>query len=172
MRRHRRIQNDLAALTELAVAKPNFRWRRNGRQLLLEYVNTPGLIRTGGGVEIWGRWQAALTLPPRYPIEGPIVTLSSVGRSGAPYHPNVLPVPPYLLCYGRHLPDLLLDELARRIERMIVLMQGAVATGEPYLNGDACGYVRRLIREGKTPLTPEHRTQKQPSEPSDRGVPS
>jgi hypothetical protein len=172
MRRHRRIQNDLAALSELAVAKPNFRWRSNGRQLLLEYVNTPGLIRTGRGVEICDRWQAALTLPPRYPIEAPIVTLSPVGQSGAPYHPNVLPVPPYLLCYGRHLPDLLLDELARRIERMIVLMQGAVATGEPYLNGDACSYVRRLIREGRTPLTPGDRTQKQPSRDTSSGLPS
>jgi hypothetical protein len=173
MRLHQRIQNDLVALTELAAARQGFSYRMEGRNIALEYKGTPGLIRTGRGVEICTRWRAVLRLPPRYPIDPPIVTLSPVGQDGAPYHPNVLPVRPYALCYGRHLPDLLLDELARRVERMILLMPGSVTTDEAdSLNHDACRHVRRLIREGRTPLTLGDRGRKGASQMATRGMPS
>jgi hypothetical protein len=154
MRRRQRIQNDLSALRGLAASRSNFSWWWRGQDIVLAFAETPGLVRTERGVETCDSWEATLTFPPFYPIDEPIVTLSPAGREGAPYHPNVLPVWPFLLCYGRHLPDLLLDELARRIERMIVLMPGSVTTDETdSLNHDACKLVRRLIREGVAPLT-------------------
>lgn len=154
-RRNRRFGNDIASLTALAQARPNFSFTQLAPNVLLfRYADTPGLIRTTNQVQIWSGWQAAVLLPPQYPFKPPLVMLRPAGKQGLPFHPNVRPGPPHIVCYGQYIPVLLLDELARRLERIINLEPRAVMTDEAdSLNRRACRYVRQLAREHKIPLT-------------------
>jgi hypothetical protein len=153
MRRMARIRNDCRALARLSGVQSNISSQLVGPFVILRYVNTPGLLETNRGIEVCECWEVGIFLPPRYPIDGPVVRIASAGQTGKPFHPNVSPVFPHMVCCGRHMPELLLDELARRIERMILLMPGSVMTDErDALNARACMYVRRLTRIGTTPL--------------------
>lgn len=155
LRRKRRIQRDVAVLEELSVAIPSFTFRWLGSNVLvLKYVKTPSLLLHADRVEICHDWEAIVTLPRGYPIQPPVVMLKPVGRKGLTFHPNVTPEPPHLLCFGQHVPVLLLDELARRIQRMIILTPGAFMTNETdSLNPSACQFVRFLSRDKKLPLS-------------------
>lgn len=122
-------------------------------RLLFHYVDTPGLVQTGRRITVWASWDARVILSVNYPIQSPIVLLTPHRCGGRPFHPNVLPVPPYQVCYGHHLPNCLLDELALRIERMIVLHPQAVMTDEyDSMNRAACEFVRSLIIDHLAPL--------------------
>jgi hypothetical protein len=157
----KRIKNDMRALARLASAHPDFTWTQRGRVVVLRFGATPGLLKTETGVVIHSRWEAALLLPPRYPIDAPIVTLSATGQPGRPFHPNIGPEPPHLVCYGRHIPSVSLDDLVRRIERIINLVPGTAMTRErDSLNARACAYVRRLARTRTLPLRPGGWTQR------------
>lgn len=154
-RRSRRTENDIASLTTLAQARPNFSYIQAAHNIFLfKYDSIPGLLKTNHGVEVWSTWQAAVLLPAGYPLKPPVVMLRPVDKKGFPFHPNVRPSLPNIVCYGRHMPVLLLDELARRLERMINLEPKAITTDEAdSLNWQACRYVRLLTREQKIPLT-------------------
>ena len=153
-RRERRIQKDMEALEKLDVAIPSFTFRRLERNVLVfKYVNTPGLLLHAGRVEVWLAWEAIMILPRSYPIEAPTVMLRPIGRQGMAFHPNVTPEQPHGLCYGKFIPVLLLDELAKRIQRIITLIPGAFMTVEANaLNSSACQFVRLLARVKKLPL--------------------
>jgi len=152
--RLKRIQNDLASLRALAQASSFFSFRQlRSDVLIFNYIDTPGLIRSIKGVEICSTWESLVILPRAYPIKPPVVMLRPVSRQGLTFHPNVKPERPHLLCYGRHVPVLLLDELARRIQRIVTLTPGAFMANEvDALNSRACQYVRLLARDKKLPL--------------------
>jgi hypothetical protein len=155
-RRRSRIQHDLEALQALAKAAPwlNTVVRPNPNVLLLKFIETPGLLQTAAGTQVWHRWGAAVLLPDGYPVLPPVVLLSPEGTDGKPFHPNIEPRKPFRVCYGQHLPDVLLDELPRRLYRLITLTPGAVLPNErDSLNAIACKFVRRLARENKVPLS-------------------
>lgn len=153
LRRSHRIAEELRALTDLARHSQRFAWRFTGRMLAFCYTHTPGLVLDRDGISVWPSWSAGVFLGPKYPIQAPEVVLAPAGRKGRPFHPNVLPHPPYRACYGRHLPAVLLDELVRRLEGMIMLRPGSVMTDErDSLDPRACRFVRRLIQEGAAPL--------------------
>ena len=156
LRKATRIKADLRSLVQWEMKQPSFSWRWAGHGVVFVYRDTPGLLRTGRGVRVWLRWQAAVVLPPLYPIVAPLVTLRPAGAAGAPFHPNVLPHPPYAVCYGQHMPVLLLDELARRIEQILILQPRTIMPDErDALSPAACAYVRQLVQRGLAPLEAE-----------------
>lgn len=154
MRRKHRIIQDLASLDKLAYSNPRFSWRRSGHGLVFRYTGTPGLVRTRAGIGVWDMWSVLIRLGPTYPVQSPTAFLVPVSGVGGPWHPNTLAEPPHPVCFGRHLPVALLDELARRMERIIILEPHTIMVDErDAMNPHACALVRRLIRERAAPLT-------------------
>ncbi len=157
-RRRSRIQHDAQALEALAHATP---WLSvacpNPNMIILKFADTPGLMRTDAGRQVWCRWRAVILLTPGFPVLPPHVLLSPDGRAGGqPFHPNIMPHSPFRVCFGRHLPQMLLDELAHRLHRIITLTPGSVMTDErDSLNPEACRFVRKLARSGRIPLSKE-----------------
>lgn len=154
------IQDNIDSLKVLdsRSSKIKFATRRYPEKNLVEFSiflkNTPGLIKTvDGALEICDKWMILLSLGPNFPVTSPEVYLAPL-RSGRPWHPNILPVHPFRLCYGRHLPCLLLDKLVFQIGRMLILDPKLIMTDEnKSLNHEACRDVRLLIREGYAPLS-------------------
>jgi len=152
-----RLQEESRALQHLACAGlaecRAFASARTASGFIWAYDGLPGLVQTGQGLLVWTSWGVLVALPRRYPIDPPSVYVSAAGCEGRPFHPNILPAPPYLLCYGQHQPLRLLDGLARRVARIIRLGRGAVMTDERNsLHGAACQPVRRLLQEAVAPL--------------------
>jgi len=152
-----RIQEDYRALRQLATAgleaAGRFDCRRTANGFIWVYQGIPGLALWAEGLTVWQCWQALVALGPRYPVEAPRVFITTVGHRARPFHPNILPVPPHLLCYGHHQPVQLLDGLARRLVRILRLDSGAIMTDERNsLHPEACQPVRRLVQEGAVPL--------------------
>jgi len=155
LQRSHRILEDLKALGVLSQRCRRITFNISSLGLLLQYTDTPGLVETANnrGISVWTTWDVRVLLGPQYPIDSPVVLIRPHQCSGRPLHPNITPEPPYRLCYGRHLPTLLADELALRVERMVRLCPEAIMTDERNaLNTRACQIVRRLIRENYTPL--------------------
>ena len=153
MRRSHRMVEEIRALNEYMDRVERFSWQTNGRQLRFEYTGVPGLVRVNNEIQLWTEWSATVAIGPRYPLQPPEVSLRPKRSPGTPWHSNVLPSPPFPVCYGHHLPVALLDQLARRIERIIVMEPGSVMVDErDALNPRVCALSRRLIREGYTPL--------------------
>ena len=156
-RQRHRVLEDYQALQRLAAEGFEgcrcFRCHRLATGFVWDYEGLPGPAQTGHGLILWQSWQAVVALGARYPVEAPRIFVSAAGCTGVPFHPNILPTPPYLLCYGRHQPVLLLDGLARRVARILRLDRGAVMTDERNsLHPLACQPVRRLLQEGAAPL--------------------
>ena len=153
--KHLRAKHDWQSLQALSATWDGFSARRLGPNVIaFDYHNTPGLLQHGHAVRVWPTWRAVIMLPPGYPQQGPTVLLQSVGTNGRPFHPNVKAESPQVVCYGAHLPSVLLDELAMRLRRMITLAPRSVMTKEnDSLNPKACQYVRALTRAGKVPLS-------------------
>lgn len=155
LRRAHRIAHDVAALEALAHSDRCFSCRGHGRAFLFRYADTPGLVGTAHELAVWIDWSVTVRLGPGYPVQPPVATLLPERCVLAPWHPNVLPAAPYPVCYGRHVPIALLDELARRLKRLITLDPHSVMVDErDAMNPPACPLVRRLIRESWVPLTP------------------
>jgi len=156
-RQAHRILEDYRALRQLAAEGltecRRFGCRRAAAGFIWDYEGLFGLVQTDHGLVVWQSWQAVVALGARYPVEAPRAFVSAVGCTGWPFHPNILPAPPYLLCYGHHQPVRLLDSLARRVARILRLDRGAVMTDERNsLHPRACQPVRRLLQEGAAPL--------------------
>jgi hypothetical protein len=148
-----RILEERKSLIEFKARNPRFQFRFTLPILEFRYISTPGLIKKREGISLWNEWIVPVLISQRYPVESPFARLIAVGCKGIPYHPNVLPHEPWVLCYGTHSPVLMLDNLARRIEQMIILNPDFISTEESNsLNPDACRFVRRLIKEKATPL--------------------
>ena len=157
-RQFHRITEDQQALGHLAREGLEecrlFVSRRSPVGFVWRYEGLPGFLETPSGLLVWPSWHALVSLGPRFPIDAPRVFLAPAGQPGRPYHPNILSKPPYLVCYGRHQPLLLLDALARRLARIIMMHRDAIMTDERNsLNPQACPTVRRLVQDGAVPLT-------------------
>jgi len=154
-----RILEDWQALRRLAAEGleecRRFDCRQVATGFIWRYEGLPGLVQTGHGLLVWQSWRALVALGARYPVEAPKIFVETVGCPGLPFHPNILHVPPHLLCYGRHLPLQPMDGLARRVARILRLHRDAVMTDERNsLHPEACQPVRRLLQEGSVPLSP------------------
>jgi hypothetical protein len=154
-RQAHRFSQEVEALKAFACNRGRFLFRVLGRGFLFFYRDTPGILKRDECVQLWTGWVARIQLPPEYPVQSPHVHLSPWGTAGQPWHPNIFPRRPFPVCYGRHVPVHLLDELARRLERLITLDPQSVMVDESdALNPQVCVLVRRLIHEGRLPLAP------------------
>lgn len=158
MRRNEVIQRNIDSLkalerrsSKIAVAVRS-NPESHPAEISVVYNDTLGLIKTSGGLEMCDRWMILIALGPMFPVTSPEVCAAPL-RGGRPWHPNIMPVLPFRLCYGRHPSCMLLDKLVLNIERMLVLDPKVVMTDESQsFNHDACIDVRVLIREGYAPL--------------------
>ena len=148
-----RVREDLRALRGLmaeGLEACGFQCRPCVVGFVWTYDGLLGLVQTHEGLTAWPAWQVT-RCPGSAAIraEPPRLFVWAARSPGAPFHPNVLPAAPYLLCYGRHQPIELLDGLARRVARILRLEPGAVMPDEHNcLHRQACQPVRRTAGGG------------------------